>query len=245
MVRQKILIVEDDAELRDTLRQMLERGGYAVLEAGTGGEALVRAEVDQPHLILLDLGLPDGDGLGFAQELRRRSNTTKIPIAVLTGQLIRGRRADILGSVCVGSIPKPVTLERLHRDMRILLMTGRRHRVRRFPRYAVEAPVFYRILGTPDDAQQEFIAGVARTLGEGGLMLDLPVPLAASCVLELRVPMPTGEVAAAGKVLYSVSRSDRAAGQASYHHGIEFVDMNPQKFAALRPLIKAVSSPAR
>ena len=245
MAGYKILIVEDDERLRGTLRQMLERGGYTVFEAGTGGEALVRAEVHQPHLILLDLGLPDGDGLGFAQELRRRENTTRIPIAVLTGQLIRGRRAEILGSICVGAIPKPVTVERFHRDLRLLLLSGRRGGVRRFPRYSVEAPVFYRLVGSADPGQEEFLAGLARTLGEGGLLLDVPVSLAASSQVELRVPLPTGEVTAAGKVVYSLRQSDGHVGTGAFHHGIQFTDMDPAKFAALRRLLKVQPAPAR
>jgi two-component system KDP operon response regulator KdpE len=241
----KILIVEDDDRLRVGLRQMLERGGYTVFEAGTGGEALVRAEVDQPHLILLDLGLPDGDGLGFAQELRRRENTTRIPIAVLTGQLIRGRRAEILGSICVGAIPKPVTVERLHRDLRLLLMAGRRGGVRRFPRYPVDAPVFYRLVGSTDPAQMDFLAGVARTLGEGGMLLEVPVSLAASSQVELRVPLPTGEVTAVGKIVYSLRQGDGTAAKGGFHHGIQFTDMEPARFAALRRLIKAQPPAAR
>lgn len=238
MAGYKILIVEDDERLRVGLRQVLERGGYRVFEAGTGGEALVRAEVHQPNLILLDLGLPDGDGLGFAQELRRRPTTTRIPIAVLTGQLVRGRRAEILGSICVGAIPKPVTVARLHRDLQLLLMSGKRGGVRRFPRYQVEAPVFYRLVGSTDPAEMDFLAGVARALGEGGMLLEVPVSLAASSQVELRVPLPTGEVTAAGKVVYSLRPGDATGGNGAFHHGIQFTDMEPTKFAALRRLIK-------
>lgn len=244
MAAYKILIVEDDEALRLGLRQMLERGGYIVLEAASGGEALMRAQVDRPHLILMDLGLPDGDGLGFAQELRRRPNTTRIPIAVLTGQLIRGRRAEVLGNICVGSIPKPVTMERLHRDLRLLLMSGRRGIVRRFPRYPVETPVFYGLVGSTDPAQGERLTGVARTLGEGGLMLELPVAIAASSVVELRMPMPAGEVTAAGKVVYSLPRNDATTGAGSFQHGIQFTDMDPAKFVALRPLLRPQSAAA-
>ena len=66
----RVLIVDDEAAIRRLLRNTLERAGYAVVEAGNAREALVRAGADHPDAILLDLGLPDRDGLGLIPLLR-------------------------------------------------------------------------------------------------------------------------------------------------------------------------------
>jgi len=59
----KVVIVDDEAAIRRLLRAALERGGYKVIEASTGREALSSLDIDRPDAVLLDLGLPDRDGL--------------------------------------------------------------------------------------------------------------------------------------------------------------------------------------
>ena len=68
----RILIVEDDAHIRRLLRVAVERAGYVAGEAATAREALSLADIDKPGVVLLDLGLPDRDGLELIQLLRQR-----------------------------------------------------------------------------------------------------------------------------------------------------------------------------
>ena len=63
MTGHKILVVDDEAAIRRLLRTALERAGYKVVEAGTGRESLSSLDIDHPDAVLLDLGLPDRDGL--------------------------------------------------------------------------------------------------------------------------------------------------------------------------------------
>jgi two-component system KDP operon response regulator KdpE len=70
MPAHKILIVDDEPQIRLLLRATLTRAGYRVVEAGTAREALSAKAIDKPDLILLDLGLPDRDGLELAGMLR-------------------------------------------------------------------------------------------------------------------------------------------------------------------------------
>ena len=63
----RILIVEDDAHIRRLLRVAIERAGYAAVEAGTAREGLSLADIEKPEVVLLDLGLPDRDGLELIQ----------------------------------------------------------------------------------------------------------------------------------------------------------------------------------
>jgi DNA-binding response OmpR family regulator len=87
-----VLIVEDERDIREILRRYLEREGFAVMTTGTGAEALRLLETSPPDLVVLDLGLPDIDGLDILQTARPR-----VPVLVLTARAstedrIRGLR---------------------------------------------------------------------------------------------------------------------------------------------------------
>ncbi len=79
----KILIVEDDENIRDLLKIYLEKEGFETLEAEDGQKALTVFEKDKPHLIILDLMIPITDGITVAKEIRKKSN---VPILILTAK---------------------------------------------------------------------------------------------------------------------------------------------------------------
>jgi DNA-binding response OmpR family regulator len=78
-----VLVVEDEAKIRDLLRSYLEREGWSVLTTGSGAEAITMASSARPDLVLLDLGLPDVPGEAVAAELRRLGD---IPVLILTAR---------------------------------------------------------------------------------------------------------------------------------------------------------------
>lgn len=77
-----LLVVEDERDIRDLLRRYLERAGHSVLTAATGAEGLRHIEADAPDLVLLDLGLPDIDGI----ELLERAHALQIAVIALTAR---------------------------------------------------------------------------------------------------------------------------------------------------------------
>ena len=79
----KVLVVDDEPQIRRALRTSLEAHGYEVATVGTGEEGVVASADQQPDLVLLDLGLPDGDGRDLCRELRASSD---VPIIVLTAR---------------------------------------------------------------------------------------------------------------------------------------------------------------
>jgi GAF domain-containing protein/DNA-binding response OmpR family regulator len=81
-----VLVVDDDADLRALLRRMLEREGYAVVEADHGRAALGRVREQRPGAILLDLMMPEMDGFEFLEELRRDEEGRGIPVIVITAR---------------------------------------------------------------------------------------------------------------------------------------------------------------
>ena len=99
-----ILIVEDDPDIQTVLKDQLEMDGYRAYAASTGEEGLNLAREVDPHLIILDLNLPDTDGLRLCKDLRR---VTDVPIIMLT---VRDSISDKLRGFEVGAddyITKP------------------------------------------------------------------------------------------------------------------------------------------
>ena len=81
-----VLLVEDEEALRKVMRDLLERDGYTVAEAGDGVQALDAVDRHAPDVILLDLNLPGLDGYTVLQQLRSRAATSRVPIIVLTAK---------------------------------------------------------------------------------------------------------------------------------------------------------------
>jgi CheY-like chemotaxis protein len=95
-----VLIVEDEAVMRNMLRRMLANEGWAVTEAVNGREALERVAENQPELILLDLMMPEMDGFAFLEALRQQEAWRAIPVVVLTAKdLTRHDRQRLNGYV--------------------------------------------------------------------------------------------------------------------------------------------------
>jgi CheY-like chemotaxis protein len=82
----RVLVVDDDPDLRQRLRDLLDKEGLEVDEAGDGRAALTRLDEQWPGLILLDLLMPGMDGFTFLGELRRRGEGRSVPVVVLTAK---------------------------------------------------------------------------------------------------------------------------------------------------------------
>src|SRR5262249_61912834 len=90
----RVLVVEDDADLRARLRGLLEGEGWEVDEAGDGRAALDCLAQRPPGLILLDLLMPRMDGFEFLAELRRREEGRSIPVVALTAKDLTGAERE-------------------------------------------------------------------------------------------------------------------------------------------------------
>ncbi len=107
MANEKILIVDDEEDIRELLRYNLAREGYDIVSADSGEKAIEKAMYLIPDLIILDLMLPGIGGLEVAKELKSKSNTKIIPIIMLTA---RGEEIDIVTGLELGAddyITKP------------------------------------------------------------------------------------------------------------------------------------------
>ena len=109
-----VLVVDDDPASAELLRRLLEKDGWAVDHAANGHEALGRVAHRRPALILLDLMMPEMDGLEFVERLRRNPAAASIPVIVISGRTLsaedqarlNGQVSDVLskGQVSPGSL---------------------------------------------------------------------------------------------------------------------------------------------
>jgi CheY-like chemotaxis protein len=108
----RILIVEDVEDSRSILAIIVQRFcGYDTIEAATGTEAVQKALSERPHLILMDLGLPDITGVDAAKALKENPSTAHIPIIAHTAWTVGRWRDAALNAGMVEYLEKPVTKE--------------------------------------------------------------------------------------------------------------------------------------
>jgi len=112
-VRPRVLLIEDDVDLRFSVRLSLEAVGWAVVEASTAATGVVSAQRDDPDVIVLDLGLPDGDGREVLARLKSRAETAWVPIVVLSGRAEASLVAALLRAGAEDYVVKPFSTDEL------------------------------------------------------------------------------------------------------------------------------------
>jgi signal transduction histidine kinase/DNA-binding response OmpR family regulator len=124
-----VLVAEDEPATRDMLRRVLEKGGWTVVEAANGREALDIVTRQRPALVLLDLMMPEMDGFEFLDEMRQRPELQSIPVVVLTAKdLTEEDRLFLNGSLLLSGCVKRVlqkgnfSLDILLREIRDLMV---------------------------------------------------------------------------------------------------------------------------
>ena len=111
-----VLVVEDEAPIRRFLRAGLESQGYRFLESGNGKDAISQVAMQSPDLVLLDLGLPDIDGLEVVRRLREWS---KVPIIVLSAREKEGDKIEALDAGADDYVTKPFSMGELLARIRV------------------------------------------------------------------------------------------------------------------------------
>jgi two-component system, cell cycle response regulator DivK len=106
-----VLLVEDNPDERMLYTTLLEHYGYRVLAAGTAEEGVWLARTKRPDLILMDVHLPDGNGLDAAKRIRTIPESAEIPIVATTVHKVP--RGQALEAGCEGYLPKPFVPKQL------------------------------------------------------------------------------------------------------------------------------------
>ena len=104
----RILVVEDNDTNLYLIRFILEKNGFQVIEGRDGAAAVESAVKEKPDLIIMDIQLPDIDGLEATKRIRASEADNDIPIVALTSYAMAGDRERALAAGCTGYIEKPI-----------------------------------------------------------------------------------------------------------------------------------------
>ena len=118
----KILIVDDDPDLRQALRLRLRANHYETVNAGDGYSAIAQAYKEHPDLIILDLGLPAGDGFVVLDRLQRDDKLSSIPVIVLTARDPQSAEQQVLDAGASSFFQKPADNAELLEVIRATLL---------------------------------------------------------------------------------------------------------------------------
>jgi two-component system, cell cycle response regulator DivK len=113
MTGERILVVEDNEKNMKLFRDVLSATGYRTLEATTGGQAVEVATEHTPDLVLMDIQMPDFDGVEALRRLRADERTSAIPVLAVTAQAMQGDRERFLAEGFDGYLSKPVNVREL------------------------------------------------------------------------------------------------------------------------------------
>ncbi len=124
LMRAKIMIVDDDPELRMALKLRLRANQYETVSACDGYSAIALAQKERPNLIILDLGLPAGNGYSVLKRLRESDALSNIPVVVLTARDPHGNEERSLGAGATAFFQKPVDNQELLEVIRASLQAA-------------------------------------------------------------------------------------------------------------------------
>ncbi len=113
MGAEKILVVDDEEDVVRAVGMRLQSAGYEVMSASDGVSAVRMAEERVPDLIILDIGMPGGDGHSVARRLRENAETKMIPVVFLTARVAKDDMEKASGVGAAGYLMKPFKSERL------------------------------------------------------------------------------------------------------------------------------------
>ncbi|MDT7806396.1 MAG: hypothetical protein QOJ70_209 [Acidobacteriota bacterium] len=108
-----VLVVEDFEDNRFMMRRLLEMSGYRVVEAVNGNQAVERAISERPDIILMDLSLPQLDGLAATRRIRAQDGMRKVPIVAVSAHDSADFHAEALAAGCNEYVTKPIDFDRL------------------------------------------------------------------------------------------------------------------------------------
>ena len=121
MVQKKILVVDDDPDVRLGLQLRLNANHYDVISAADGVASIAEARKHMPDLVILDLGLPAGDGFSVLERLKANEKLSSIPVIVLSGRDRVGNRDRALKAGAKTFLQKPMANDKLLAVIRLVL----------------------------------------------------------------------------------------------------------------------------
>jgi len=214
-----VLIADDLKLFLEIEKSYLQRGGFEVLTAMSGEEAVSLAQKRQPSLILLDLEMPNMDGAAACVEMRRHPALAATPIIIMSATGTPQNRERCLKAGCTEFVAKPQKPDELLGIVARILSMRKRESTR--------ITVVFNVTGK--DATRQVI-GQAKDLSETGLLMVTTAPITVGAVLQIEFFLPgtRSQIKAKGKVV----RASQAA-DGSHDAGVQFTDLSPDDRALI------------
>ncbi len=111
--RIKVLLVEDNYMNKVLVREILTLNGYEIIEANSGTEGLKMLALERPDIVLMDLHLPEMDGITATRIIKSDERNKRIPVLALTASAMRGEEHKILDKGFDGYVAKPIDVKKL------------------------------------------------------------------------------------------------------------------------------------
>ena len=212
MAKVTVLIADDLKFFLEIEKSYLQRGGFEVLTATSGEEAVDIAQKRQPNLVLLDLEMPKMDGVAACAAMRKVASLQATPIIIMSATGTPQNRERCLKAGCTEFVIKPEKPDELLGIVARILSIKKRE--------AKRITVVFNVTGTHASRQ---VVGQAKDLGEKGLLLETSTAISVGSVLELEFYLPgtRSQVKVKAKVVRA-GKTPEGAPQA----GIEFIDLS-------------------
>ena len=107
----RILYIEDTPDNQLLVKRILAAEGYQVLIANDGIQGLAMAQRERPHLILMDINMPELDGYSVTAQIKADARLAHVPVIALTANVMKGDREKVLAAGCDGYIQKPIDVD--------------------------------------------------------------------------------------------------------------------------------------
>jgi CheY-like chemotaxis protein len=226
--QQTVLVVEDHLDSRELLCSVLRHEGYKVIEAGDGKYAILEASREHPDLILMDLAMPEMDGVEAARRILKVPKLANTPIVAVTAYATDEVKADVISAGCKEVLEKPININVLLEKIRLTLNPNpsAQKAIRRVERVQVSIPVNWGI--APEDYKYD---GTITSLSVNGCLVQTNIiETFYDKLIFLRFRLPSGNwMPLRGRVLYYLN---------SVGFGMEFMELAEDDRAKLKLFVE-------
>ena len=229
--KEKILIADDMETFLRLEKMLLERSGYEIVMAKSGGEAIKKVQSEKPNLVFLDLLMPDMNGDVVCRFIKTNKALKNIPVIMVTTKGDPGSRDRCAQAGCDDFITKPVTQRDLYEKIKKYLRVERRQH----PRVLLQVTI------TTTGESQSF-SKFTYDVSEGGIFVETnsPAPPGTALELEFSLPEEANPIRAKGRAVRALLPGNVPPGRPP-GLGIQFVELSPADAEKIRSFVAKTS----
>jgi len=226
--KDKILIADDMETFLRLEKMLLERSGYEIIMAKTGGEAIKKIQMEKPSLVFLDMLMPDMNGDAVCRFVKTNKSLKNIPVIMVSTKSEPEYKDRCYQAGCDDYVTKPVTQRDLFEKIKKFVKVERRE----FSR--AELKVTATATGKSFTSQN-----FTKDVSEGGIYVetDTMIPPGTDLTLEFTLPDAVRPVTAEGEVVRAVTKEETKTGQQP-GLGIKFTNVSPENAERIKNFVE-------